>query len=408
MFKKCGLVVFFLVAACAGPALGFDLGGVEIHGFASTGYMASTDNNFLLDSDEGSFQFNEAGVNFGASMTDNIRIGLQFYSFDLGDIGNNDVNLDWAFLDYKWKNEFGLRLGKIKTPLGLYNEVRDYDMLRTSILLPQGMYYRYLRETSIGYTGGGAYGNISMGKAGTLGYDLIGGTMEIEDDGGMAKYLTTSDRIFDSGEIDHVFGGRLGYRTPLTGLRFAATFFQVDVAYDVHQNVDTGTPIEIPVDIDIEIPELQAIYLSAEYSVGNLTVAAEYGTWQGDITTTQDLSPLGLPSPAPSTDDWSDESYYILASYRLTDWFEAGAYYSMYYSDADDRDGDRFAELGEPDYLAWQEDIAVSARFDITDFWLVKLEVHFMDGAARCSPADNPEGFEEDWMLYAVKTTFNF
>ena len=80
----------------------------------------------------------------------------------------------------------------------------------------------------------------------------------------------------------------------------------------------------------------------------------------------------------------------------------------MYYSDTDDRDGEKLVEKGLPDFRAWQEDWALSTRFDITDNWLVKLEVHFMDGAARCSPADNPDGYDKNWTLYAVKTTFSF
>jgi hypothetical protein len=50
----------------------------------------------------------------------------------------------------------------------------------------------------------------------------------------------------------------------------------------------------------------------------------------------------------------------------------------------------------------------VSTRFDITDFWLLKVEVHFIDGVALAYPIDNPDGYEKTWNLFAVKTTFNF
>ncbi|MGE0086358.1 MAG: hypothetical protein AB7S75_18270 [Desulfococcaceae bacterium] len=413
MLKKWSLLFFLLIFTFLYPAYGYDLGNVEIHGFISTGYMQSTDNNFLLDSEDGSFQFNETGINFGVSVTDNMRIGLQFYSFDLGDIGNNDVNLDWAFMDYKWKNELGLRIGKIKNPLGLYNELQDYDMLRPSILLPQGMYHQYLRETAISYTGAGIYGTVSMGNAGTLGYDLIGGTMEIDDDGGLLKYLSTDELTFDSGEADHVYGGRLKWYTPLSGLLLSASYQQLDIIYQAHRNAyislgPIGPPMEVAIDSVIENPDMQFIIGSAEYSIGDLTLAAEYGTRRKNLTVTTDLSKLGRPNPPPMELEIDDESYYGLISYRFTDWFEAGACYSVFYPDKDDRDGERFEKAGKPDYLAWQKDWALSARFDITDFWLIKLEVHFMDGVALCSYEDNPDGFDQDWTLYAIKTTFSF
>ena len=301
--------------AVLGTAYAYDLGDIEIHGFASTGYMKSTDNNFLLSSEDGSFEFNEAGINFSTALNENIRIGLQLYSFDNGNIGNNDINLDWAFLDYKWKNELGVRLGKIKTPLGLYNEVRDYDMLRTSILMPQSVYYRYLRETSIGYQGGGIYGNVFLNRFGSLSYDLIYGTMEMASDGGISKFLTTEERSFNSGKIDYVAGGRIRWNTPLKGLLFAASIYQLEIIYNMEA-------IGAPVGIAIEFPEMMVEYYSAEYNIGNFTVAAEYTTFSGDIETSLDYSKLGVPSPEPTTDDWRDEGYYISASYGITEWFK--------------------------------------------------------------------------------------
>ena len=103
------------------------------------------------------------------------------------------------------------------------------------------------------------------------------------------------------------------------------------------------------------------------------------------------------------------ESYYGLIAYRLTDWFEAGVYYAISYPDRDDRDGDVQVAVGNPNYRAWQKDLALSARFDLSESWLVKLEAHFMNGVALCNIVDNPDGFDEkDWMLFAIKTTFNF
>lgn len=37
---------------------------VAIHGFVSQGYLKSNANNFLTETDSGSFQYNDMGINF--------------------------------------------------------------------------------------------------------------------------------------------------------------------------------------------------------------------------------------------------------------------------------------------------------------------------------------------------------
>ncbi|MCP4346107.1 MAG: porin [Desulfobacterales bacterium] len=398
MVKKI-MAVLVLFLSGGGAAHSFDMNDISIHGFASTGYIVSSDNNFLLPSKDGSFEFNEVGINFTTSVAENIRVGLQFYSFDLGDIGNNNVKLDWAFLDYQWKDALGIRLGKIKTPEGLYTEVQDYDMLRTSILLPQSiLYYKYFRETAISYQGADIYGNISLNKAGNLHYDMFVGTLNIDDEGGIAKYLLKESVNYKSSKADYIAGSRVKWNTPLKGLLLSATYTHIDLTYNL-------TSSAAPIDTKMEMPNMHNYYFSAEYNIGDLTAAAEYQRVKSDVTVTTDLSKLGIPNLEPTETESNNESWFALLSYRFTDWFEAGAYYSVYYADAKDRKGSAL----EPNYSGWQKDTTLSARFDITDFWLVKLEVHFMDGVALCLYADNPEGYgARNWTLFAIKTTFNF
>ncbi len=399
--RKLVMTVVLLFLACGGMAHAFDPDNIEIHGFASTGYIKSEKNNYLLLSEDGSFEFNEAGINVTTALSDNIRVGMQLFSRDLGDVGNNDIELDWAFLDYHWNEALGLRAGRIKIPMGLYNDTRDYDMLRTSIFLPQGVYNVYFREAEIAYQGAGLYGNLSLAAAGRLGYDLYGGAMEVKPDSIMAKYVSDAESILTSATIDRMAGGRIRWYTPLQGLMLGSSFIQLQMV----MNFESPSA---PVYINIDIPTMQFLTLSAEYDFGNWTLAAEYNRWKYDSTTMEDLSRIEQPSPPQLDETYDSDAYYVLLSYRFTDWFEAGAYYTVFYDDRDDRDGDNLVQQGLPDYYAWQKDLALSARFDITDSWLIKLETHFMNGSALGDFSDNPDGFEEDWTLFAVKSTFNF
>jgi hypothetical protein len=119
---------------------------IDIHGFISQGFLKSDRNNFYAKTQDGTFQFDEFGLTFGVDLTDRLRGGIQLLARDLGEIGNNKVEIDWAHLDYRWRDWLGLRAGKIKVPYGFYNETRDLDMLRTSIFLPSSLYAEDIRD----------------------------------------------------------------------------------------------------------------------------------------------------------------------------------------------------------------------------------------------------------------------
>jgi hypothetical protein len=92
------------------------------------------------------------------------------------------VVIDWAFGDYRWKDQLGFRAGKVKLPYGLYNEGRDVDMLRTSIFLPQSIYNERMRDFILAYEGAGAYGSLASGIGG-FDYHVFGGTLNVPDAG---------------------------------------------------------------------------------------------------------------------------------------------------------------------------------------------------------------------------------
>ena len=110
---------------------------VDIHGFISQGYLKTTRNNYIADSTDGTFQFNEMGLNFTTRPMDKLIIGAQFFARDFGSVGNDQIQIDYALADYRFTDYFGVRAGKLKNPMGLYSEYRDIDMLRTCIILPQ-------------------------------------------------------------------------------------------------------------------------------------------------------------------------------------------------------------------------------------------------------------------------------
>jgi len=123
-----GLTITTLSAAnAADNAIADGIGelsdNLQIHGFASQGVLKTSANNYLSpDSRRGTADFNEFGLNVSDRVTPDLTVGLQLFARDLGNQGNDTLTLDWAYGDYHWRDWLGLRAGKIRLPLGLYNE----------------------------------------------------------------------------------------------------------------------------------------------------------------------------------------------------------------------------------------------------------------------------------------------
>ncbi len=397
--KYIGVIAICVLAAVGlltMPAGAMTTSGVDVHGFISQGFLYSDEYNYLAhNSTDGSFEYNEFGINFSKDLTDKLRMGMQLFSRDIGDASNNKVTIDWAYGDYRFQDWLGVRAGRIKLPIGLYNEIRDVDMLRTSIILPQGIYNDLFRDTLIAINGAGLYGNVDLGAAGGLEYQALVGGIYSDADSGVGKY--TNDGVAEYGgellgdtDNDTSYTGAIRWETPLSGLRLGYSITSTKAVSQL--GFSGGATV-----VNLESESVQHVG-SIEFVWNDLTVVAEY---------MQRNSETEMGSRTIETDT---ESYYLLASYGFTDWFTLGAYYSVYYPRKDDKDGDDLVAAGEPDHGAWQKDMAATLRFDINEYWVFKVEGHYVDGTALVLGLDNPDNdFTEDtWYYGAAKVTFSF
>lgn len=370
---------------------------LDVHGFISQGYLRSDGNNFFANTTDGTFQFNEIGINFATDLTDRLHTGLQFFSRDLGELGNNRLVIDWAYADYRWRDWLGLRIGKIKTPYGLYNETRDLDLVRTSIFLPQSIYPESQRETFLALQGVGLYGYAPLGRMGEMGYQIIYGESDIETDGSMARFMEAqAQAALTNVDASTVVNAALEWQSPIEGLRLSASLLMLDLALRYRVTEQTSWALDwMPVgsEFPYALNNMRGLMVSLEYLRGAFTLSAEYERFLTDVTS------------ADTTEHEQDqEGYYVGAAYRLKPWCELDVYYAVIYPDRDDREG----RLVDPDYLAWQKDFTVTARFDLNDFWTLKLEGHIVNGASLFFPQDNPDGFQQESALFVVKATYNF
>lgn len=405
------LFVCLSISGFTATGHGMELAGVDIHGFISQGYLKSSDYNYHADTADGTFEFNEIGINFGKDLTDKLRIGLQVFSRDLGESGNNNVELDWAYADYRWKDWLGTRVGKIKMPQGLYNETRDIDALRTWIFLPASVYPETLRDLNLALIGAGTYGAVDMGSLGGLSYQLMGGTVDVEDeDSRLAYHLRAASQNLtqlDSTEIDVEWRYALAlvWDTPLEGLRFGGTYNEAKLSEEADITV-TGPMGTHTLTSITDFDYIRNTVVSIEYTWNDLLLVAEYITTTYDFVNNNDDI---IEHTHRRTDGW-----YLAAAYRVTDWFEIGSYYSEQYNNVDDRDGDEPRDYN-PSHRAWLKDLCLTARFDINAYTTIKLEGHAFKGTDSFYPIENlpddgQEWFDEgeSWNLVAAKATFTF
>ncbi len=387
MKKTLIFLIIFSAVGIVQRTFAFDLNRVQIHGFASQGYLYSDENEFLTaNTDDGTFEFNEFGINFGADLTDSLRMGIQFLSRDLGDFGNNRVMLDWAFGDYRYRNWLGLQAGKMKLAYGFYNQSRDVDAARTNIFLPQGIYSELFRDTIIAITGLGVYGTFPGGVEYQVQYGILNFDLEDEFTAILGTILGADIQDVNP---DYIGVATLRWNTPLEGLRIGVSLGDSNNTFETFLG---STELET-----------QFITASVEFATYNWFVSAEYNL--NEYSTTQTSG--GIAMPPNLFLDTTGEAYYVNLSYRFTDWFEVGSYYSVAYSDKDDKDGKRFEELGFPGAIGWQKDWAVSARFDLNEHWLFKLESHLIDGLPSATSFDLKDP-AENWFLFAAKMTYFF
>jgi hypothetical protein len=118
----------------------------EVHSFVSFGYLQTTGNNWLGNSRSGTGEFWEAAANAQVTPWPQTRLAGQLFARDFQRYDNGRVQVDWLFAEWRPKDLIGVQVGRVKIPLGLYNEVRDVDVARATIFLPASIYALRTRD----------------------------------------------------------------------------------------------------------------------------------------------------------------------------------------------------------------------------------------------------------------------
>ena len=412
------IVELALVCLCAGQVswaqeFRFWNRTVQVHGFASQGFAYTDQNNWLtMPTSQGSAAFTDFGLNMSSPVTDKLRVGAQVYDRNLGQLGQYHPSLDWAFADYRFKSWFGVRGGKVKTTLGLYNDTQDLDFLHTFALLPQSVYPTDLRDTTIAHLGGDLYGSVSLRRhLGTISYTAYAGHRSDSIYSGYPYLLSQYAISFKSfGGLQ--YGADLRWSTPVKGLLIGASRMNEEITGKgiginlVNPQAGPGPLIE-----SSKADWTNQYY--GEYVVGKLRIDVEYRRYLRDQMilngTTENIIDV--------------RGWYFSGAYRICKKLEVGSYYSRYsvtsvlggalaaLQIAEGSDPNQ-TDTSLPDNHIY--DKVITSRVDLNRFWNVKIEGHFMNGYGNVPypdgfyPQVNPQGFKPNTIALVLKTSVNF
>ncbi|HUP91700.1 MAG TPA: hypothetical protein VM074_05580 [Solimonas sp.] len=415
------LAALALAGAGAVVAAEPNQGPLQVHGFASQGFVLTSGNTNVNGSSSdknGSFEYHELGVNGSWQPRSNLLLSGQLASVRAGQSVDEYLTIEYALVDYTpfqgSKGRAGMRAGKLKLPIGFYNDTRDVVFTRPGVLLPQGVYLETSGARAFGYfssIGASLYGDLYLGEhalylegAGYVRQNL-GETADIailrRDASGDFKV----DRGFTLRLMDDWDGGRA---------RAALSLASVQLSYEASNRVPSASNL-FAQDGDLDFK--QAV-LSLQYNWPAFSLTAEY-CWR--TFTLDDL----IPGPFSSAVDLDPSGAYVQGTYRFSPKWSSFLRYDEQIRDAHDRSGRRqeaesqqaSAATGglapvQPRHYFFARDWTVGTRYDLRSDLALWSEFHWVDGNAWVNPLDNPGfdrgGAERHWNLFTVMLGYRF
>lgn len=349
-FKKCRLLkTIYMAFAAVGlqsAAHAVEIGDrVEIHGYGHQGYLQTNDNTYLGADSNGTWDFNSLALAFTGKIDDKATIWSQLHAT------SKETRLDWMFLDYQVNNNLVARVGQIKLPLGLYNEISDVKFLHLATLAPA----LYSEAAEIAHE---AY----RGAAVNYTHDAGGGSLSWETYGGEVAKFHAAGAVKNR----RLLGGRVTYKTPLEGLRFMASAYRNKQEDTL--TATTGTS--------------RAWLLSGDYTNNNWDLKAEYASVNHGLEGTK------------------AKSYYTQAGYTFMEKWTPYVRFDYITTDKTQRSDPSF----------YQKTITLGVGYKLNNSVSLRLENHWNRGyALPVAAAEVAAGIgKPDWNMLAASVQFIF
>lgn len=365
------------------------------HGFIAQGVNQSIDGDFITDNNSVNFDLTEIGINMRYDINSSLAIVGQAVYLDGGNRYEQGERIDYLFVDWTLP-ELGswnvhAHLGRFKSPHWLYSATRDVPQTRSTVVLPQSIYFDNFRDIALGSDGillqfsrpadsGSIRFNWSYGKA------------------PLSNYLTKALLgQFTQGDVEQDFVHQVSvfWQPPSLNWQVGASWLDSDFSYN-------ASPIETLVD--------------GGRSVQLYTISAVYFSENWEFTTELQRNhkrDFGGYSPDYYVDQHGEGGYGQLR-YMFNSKYSAVLRYDLFFADRDDRNGNALeARSGGviPNYFGFMKSTTLGFQWDPEPNWRVQVEHHWVNGAGRLTsiPSSlNRPNTDRNWRMWAVQAMYWF
>lgn len=399
---------------------------LAFHGSVSVTAAISDKYNFLGDTND-SLDLNIAELTLNSSyrFPNGLRAMAQVYAYELA--GYNDLMIDFANLDWQQNEKFGVRVGYSKSPSGFYNEVLDLDTIRPLAFLPTVAYPKEFRPIANNYLGLGLYGTLDASAVGSFEYNAYLGTKDsMSGDLPMFRIQRADSFMqFESISFKEVYGGSLIWNTPAEGLRFVLSCNWYP-KIKIKGSVLDSAALSLQPSNYRALPQMAGVEVWDTYMAGtpgtfdvdytNWRTGIEY-TWKDFVFTIEyqgiinDIIAINaVTSNQPVASKQTSENYYGMVFWQATSKLGFGMYYGEGYPDRSDRSGDN--RLLVPKHTAYTKELCLGVSYNVTDWFQIKAENHFMRGTSQIHNSNgingDPSLWDESWNYFVLKSTLSF
>jgi len=345
--------------------------------FVSQTAIYSSDYNFLSQSDDAlSFDMWEAGFLFSTAVINKLTFSAQVLGRKVSESNGNDLRVDYAFLSYPlyqtMNDKIGLRLGRIRSSYGLYNETRDIPHTRTTIVMPQSIYFDMTRNSFYSADGVELFGYRDFDDQRLSAQIFFSKPVVDEDETGEVERLQPKNL-----EGKKSILAKISYGSEYDGLRTSFTYYRPEYEVDVMFSVGP-----IPIQDNNSSFYSESMITSLEYNQFDWAVTFEYLRHKFS----QNIPSLGNV-PGQSADNRGyEEAFYLRGLFRFNEYWEA----YLGYDTTERRKNE--ALLNDEKW----HDINFGGSFRPDDNWLLRAEVHYVEGLSRLLSRDNVFSEKQD------------
>lgn len=349
--------------------------------FVSQSAIYSSDYNFLSQSDDQvSFDMWEAGFLFSSRIKGDLSFSAQVLGRQVSEFSGNDIRVDYGFFSYPFyqsaQSTVGIRLGRIRSSYGFYNETRDIPHNRTGIVMPQAVYFDMTRNSFYSADGVELFGSRDFGDQQLTFQVFYSKPVTDKDEAQEAASLEPQNLEGDKGLL-----AKIGFGSEFEGWRASFTYYRPE--YDI----DISLPH--PFFLNESIPVNGASFYSE-----NMVTSLEYNQLNWSVTGEYLRHKFHTSIPVLGEDvgwDIYEEAYYVQGLYRFSEQWESYLRFEQTkVRNFDDNPGSYF------------DDVNLGASFRPDEHWLLRAEAHYIEGRSRLLSRDNPVSPAQDPYWTAV------